>query len=237
MSLKKTTFAAMAAAMLLLTACHKPKTPVLEDVTDTFSWILGRNTAEGIKAGPFKDIDHDIFMRAIEATFNGDPQPIDDSTYHAALQQLTRVLQMQMQRETSDRQTIVDQKQEEYFKNLTAENPNVKKHPSGFYYEVLKEGKGKKAFYAAHVYFDYRSFTMLDGKPYDQTYGKREPINHVIGDPMFKGLIEGMMLMNEGSIYRFYFPYQLAFGPQGSGDIPGYTPFIYEVELHSVSSL
>ena len=78
---------------------------------------------------------------------------------------------------------------------------------------------------------------MLDGKPYDQTYGKRDPINHVIGEPMFKGLIEGMMLMNEGSIYRFYFPYQLAFGQQGSGDIPGYTPFIYEVELHSVSSI
>ena len=210
------------AAGLSLAACSSHKTPALEDATDTFSWILGRNTVEGINAGPFKDIDHDVFMRAVEATFNGDPQPIDDSTYHAALQQLTRVLQMQMQRQTADRQTTVDQQQEEYFKKLVAENPNVKKHPSGFYYEVLKEGKGKKAFYAAHVYFDYRSFTMLDGKPYDQTYGKRDPINHVIGEPMFKGLIDGMML---------------TFGQQGSGDIPGYTPFIYEVELHSVSSI
>lgn len=225
------------AAGLSLAACSNHKTPALEDVNDTFSWILGRNTVEGINAGPFKDIDHDVFMRAIEATFNGDPQPIDDSTYHAALQQLTRVLQMQMQRQTADRQTTVDQQQEEYFKKLVADNPNVKKHPSGFYYEVLKEGKGKKAFYAAHVYFDYRSFTMLDGKPYDQTYGKRDPINHVIGEPMFKGLIDGMMLMNEGSIYRFYFPYELAFGPQGSGSIPGYTPMIYEVELHNIAKI
>ena len=237
MSPKKTTIVTMAAAMLLLTACHKPKTPTLEDATDTFSWILGRNTVEGINAGPFKDIDHDIFMRAVEATFNGEAQPIDDSTYNLALKELTKILQMQMQRQASDRKTTVDQQQEEYFAQLVAENHNVKKHPSGFYYEVLKEGKGKKAFYATHVYFDYRSYTMFDGKPYDQTYGKREPINHVIGEPMFKGLIEGMMLMNEGSIYRFYFPYQLAFGTQGSGNIPGYTPFIYEIELHSVSGL
>ena len=83
--------------------------------------------------------------------------------------------------------------------------------------------------------FDYRSYTLLDGEPYDQTYGRRRSIAHVVGKPMFQGLLEGLQLMNAGSLYRFYFPYQLAFGPQGSGDIPGYTPFIYEVEVHKVS--
>ena len=52
---------------------------------------------------------------------------------------------------------------------------------------------------------------------------------------MFPGLIEAFQIMNSGSIYRFYFPYQLAFGPQGSGSIPGYTPMIYEIELHSIA--
>ena len=51
---------------------------------------------------------------------------------------------------------------------------------------------------------------------------------------MFPGLIEAFQLMNAGSIYRFYFPYQVAFGAQGSGNIPGYTPLIYEVEVHEL---
>ena len=98
----------------------------------------------------------------------------------------------------------------------------------------MKAGKGRNAREGDRVSFDYRSFLMFTGEPYDQTYGKREPILHVVGKPMFQGLIEGMQVMNAGSIYRFYFPYQLAFGSQGSGNIAGYTPFIYEVELHEI---
>ena len=107
-------------------------------------------------------------------------------------------------------------------------------HPAGFYYEQLRAGKGRKAVYGDRINFDYRSFLMFSGEAYDQTYGKRDPIIHVVGEPMFTGLIEGFQLMNAGSIYRFYFPYQLAFGERGSRDIPGFTPFIYEVELHEI---
>ena len=107
-------------------------------------------------------------------------------------------------------------------------------NPSGFYYEVLKPGKGANAQIGQRILFDYRSFLMFNGEPYDQTYGVRDPILHVVGRPMFQGLIDALQLMNAGSIYRFYFPYQLAFGETGAGDIPGYTPFIYEVELHEI---
>ena len=134
----------MAAAMLLLTACHKHKAPVLEDATDTFSWILGRNTVEGINAGPFKDIDHDIFMRAVEATFNGEPQPIDDSTYNLALKELTKILQMQMQRQASDRKTTVDQQQEEYFAQLVAENPTSRNIHQVSTTKCSKKGKARR---------------------------------------------------------------------------------------------
>ena len=126
----------------------------------------------------------------------------------------------------------VDEKQEAYFSELQKSNSKVKRHPSGFYYEVMKEGKGPKAKLAQRIKFDYRGKLMFTGEAFDQTYGKREPIMHVVGEPMFPGLIEAFQLMNPGSIYRFYFPYQLAFGAAGGGTVPGYTPLIYEVELH-----
>jgi FKBP-type peptidyl-prolyl cis-trans isomerase FkpA/FKBP-type peptidyl-prolyl cis-trans isomerase FklB len=137
-------------------------------------------------------------------------------------------------RRENQQQAQIDQQQEDFFAQLTKEHPGVKKHESGFYYEQVKAGKGRNAKLGDRVSFDYRSFLMFTGQPYDQTYGKRDPILHVVGRPMFQGLIDGIQLMNAGSIYRFYFPYQLAFGPQGSGDIPGFTPFIYEVEVHEI---
>ena len=44
--------------------------------------------------------------------------------------------------------------------------------------------------------------------------------------------LAALLLMNAGSVYRFYFPYQLAFGEKGTGGIPPYAPMIYEIELH-----
>ena len=227
----------LVAAGLLLVSCNQNKTPQLDDAIDSVSWILGRNTAESLASGPFNEIDQEVFIAAVRTTLNNGTQPISDSVYRETLALLMRTAQMAASRQASDRSQQVDRLQEEYFARLVAENPKVKKHPAGFYYEVLKPGKGSNAKYASLINFDYRSYTMLDGQPYDQTYGKREPISHVVGEPMFPGLIEAFQLMNKGSIYRFYFPYQLAFGANGSGDIPGYTPFIYEIELHDIPTI
>lgn len=221
---------------LTFASCNNSRTPQLKDAEDSVSWILGRNTAESIVRGPFGKIDKEIFLQAIHATFDSMPQPISDSVYHSALNQMIQAAQHRASRDNESQKQNIDKLQDQYFSNLVATNPNIKRHPSGFYYEQIKAGTGPNAYYAAHIYFDYRSFTMLDGQPYDQTYGKREPISHVVGKPMFPGLIEAFQLMNKGSIYRFYFPYQLAFGASGSGDIPPYTPLIYELELHSISS-
>ena len=226
---------AAAALCLLATACKHDKAPELNDANDSIAWILGRNTAESFASGPFKDIDKEIFIEAVRTTLDGGAQPISDSVYQQAIEMLMHAAQSRAMQQSADRSKEVDRLQDEYFANLVANNPNVKKHPSGFYYEQLKAGKGPNAHFASLISFDYRSYTMFDGKPFDQTYGVRDAISHVVGKPMFPGLIEAFQLMNEGSIYRFYFPYHLAFGASGSDGIPGYTPLIYELELHSIA--
>lgn len=226
--------ALLAAGSLLATGCNKAKTTQLEDIGDTVSWVLGRNTAESLMTGSFGKIDKEVFVEAFIATVDSLPQPIDDSTYRTTLQTLMHLAQFKARQNSNSQQQSVDKRQEEYFAQLVAENPGVKRHPMGFYYEQLKAGKGRNAKYADLISFDYRSYTMFDGKAWDQSYGHGS-ISHVVGNPMFPGLIEAFQLMNEGSIYRFYFPYQCAFGTTGSDDIPGYTPFIYELELHSIA--
>ncbi|MBR1766530.1 MAG: FKBP-type peptidyl-prolyl cis-trans isomerase [Bacteroidales bacterium] len=228
-----------AAVALLLASCAGNSTsaplkeaPVLKNAADTLSWAYGQNLAEALRQGFFAELDADLILQSARYALDGGEQPLSPDEKKAAVDFVISMYNASIQRMMQSQQSQVDSLQAAYFANLEKTNPNVHRDPTGFYYEVLREGTGPKATYAQRVEFDYRSFLMLTGEPYDQTYGKREPIMHVIGEPMFPGLIKAFQHMNTGSIYRFYFPYQLAFGTGGSGDIPGYTPFIYEIELH-----
>lgn len=222
-----------AASALLLAACNAG-TPKLETTTDTLSWALGENIARSALSTPGLELDNDILLQAIRHTLDGRPQPISDTAYAQAMQFIMTTAQQQQMRQRQQKENDLQAAQQQYFQRLVADNPNVRQHPSGFYYEVLRQGKGPNAKYAQRIRFDFKSFLMLTGEPYDQTYGNRQPIVHVVGNPMFPGLIDAFQLMNAGSLYRFYFPYQLAFGENGSGNIPGYTPLIYEIELHEL---
>ena len=225
----------LVASAFTLAACSggSPKAPQLNNATDSLSWAYGQNIADALKTGYFNELDADLILRSAEYTLaGGEEQPMSPEEIKNALNFIMMRYASSMKESAAETQNTVDAQQEAYLEKLQKENPNVKRHPQGFYYEVLREGKGPKTKYAQRIRFDYRSYLMLTGEPYDQTYGRRDPIVHVVGEPMFPGLIEGFQLMNAGSLYRFYFPYQLAFGPNGSGSIPGFTPLIYEVELH-----
>lgn len=236
--MKHRLFVLLPIAALMLVSCNNSKTteaPQLSSRNDTLSWAMGENIGMTLKEfGNVLELDNELVQKAIRHTLNGGAQPLDEAALREAMSVILYEQQAEMMQRDNQNEAQINRQQEAYFAQLVSEHPNVKKHESGFYYEVVKAGKGRTARFGDRVKFDYRSFLMFTGEPYDQTYGKRKPIVHVVGKPMFQGLIDGMQLMQAGSIYRFYFPYQLAFGPQGSGDIPGFTPFIYEVEMHEV---
>ena len=222
----------------LLAACGQPKSPSaapeLQNRQDSLSWAMGESMAQTLQGMQVLGLDNEVVIQSLRHSLDGSEQPMSDEVVQDLLNQMMFELQVQRRREANTQQAEADKQQAEYFAQLTKERPGVKQHPSGFYYEQVKAGKGPVAKYAQRVLFDYRSFLMFSGEAFDQTYGRREPIVHTVGKPMFQGLIDALQLMNAGSIYRFYFPYQTAFGAQGSGNIPGFTPFIYEVELHEI---
>ncbi|MEL6140583.1 MAG: FKBP-type peptidyl-prolyl cis-trans isomerase, partial [Bacteroidota bacterium] len=76
--------------------------------------------------------------------------------------------------------------------------------------------------------------TLIDGTVFDSSVERGQtiefPLNRVI-----KGWTEGLQLMQEGAKYKFYIPFTLAYGTQGSPPkIPGYSALIFEVELFEV---
>ncbi|MCR4659184.1 MAG: FKBP-type peptidyl-prolyl cis-trans isomerase [Bacteroidales bacterium] len=221
-------------AVLLFFASCGNKASQLATQIDTLSWAVGQNLALSLMQDNSLGLDRDVVMQAIGHTLDGKQQPLTDDEFQAAMQYVSQQAALaQMQQAAAMRQKV-EKEQQDYFERLQAENPSVKRHSAGFYYEQLQAGSGPKAAFAQRVRFDYRGIKMLTGEVFDQTYGVRGPIVTVLGNPMFQGLQAGMQLMQAGSKYRFYFPYQLAFGAAGSSSVPPYTPLIYEVELHEI---
>ncbi len=75
---------------------------------------------------------------------------------------------------------------------------------------------------------------LIDETVFDSSYQRGEPavfpLNGVIA-----GWTEGVQLMKEGAKYRFFIPYNLAYGERGAGNsIPPYAALVFDVELIKV---
>ena len=115
--------------------------------------------------------------------------------------------------------------------NLT--KPGVQHTASGLQYLVLAEGSGRKPKATDTVRCHYHG-TLIDGTVFDSSYQRGEPADFGLNQ-VIKGWTEGVQLMSEGSKYRFFIPYNLAYGERGAGrDIPPYAALIFDVELIKV---
>jgi len=111
-----------------------------------------------------------------------------------------------------------------------AKKPGVKQTATGLQYEVMTEGTGAKPADTSVVKVHYEGF-LLNGKKFDSSRDRGEPTQFPLNQ-VIRGWTEGVQLMGIGSKYKFYIPYQLAYGEQGSGEmIPGGALLDFEVEL------
>ncbi len=108
--------------------------------------------------------------------------------------------------------------------------------PSGLKYIVIEKKDGVKAEEGKAVEVHYTGY-LLDGKVFDSSIDRNEPIEFVLGkDPIIKGWIEAISIMNTGDKLRLIIPPDLAYGKNGSGNvIPPDATLVFDVELISVS--
>jgi FKBP-type peptidyl-prolyl cis-trans isomerase FklB len=104
---------------------------------------------------------------------------------------------------------------------------------SGLQYEVLTKGTGKspKATDTVRCHYEGR---LIDGTVFDSSYRRNQPADFGLNQ-VITGWTEGVQLMSEGAKYRFYIPYNLAYGESGAGNsIPPFAALIFDVELIKV---
>lgn len=118
----------------------------------------------------------------------------------------------------------------EEFLAENGKRPEVTTTESGLQYEVLTMGDGPKPVASSTVKTHYEG-KLLDGTVFDSSYQRGEPISFPLNG-VIKGWTEGLQLMPVGSKFRFYIPYNLAYGERGAGQLIGpYETLIFDVEL------
>lgn len=118
--------------------------------------------------------------------------------------------------------------------NVLKEFANGKTTASGLKYIVIKEGTGSKPVAASNVKVHYAGI-LTNGTEFDSSIKRGEPIDFNLNQ-VIPGWTEGLQLMPEGSKYKFYIPYKLAYGERAMGGvIPAKSDLIFEVELIKIN--
>jgi FKBP-type peptidyl-prolyl cis-trans isomerase FkpA len=100
---------------------------------------------------------------------------------------------------------------------------------SGLYYIQTKAGSGVSPKYGSQVKVKYKG-TFTDGTEFDSgTFSFNLGYSQVIA-----GWDEGISYMKEGGKAILIVPSSLGYGTTKHGDIPGYSPLVFEVELIDV---
>jgi len=119
-------------------------------------------------------------------------------------------------------------KGEAFLKQLESKE-GVVKTQSGLMYEVINEGNNEKPLASNTVKVHYEG-SFINGKIFDSSIKRGQPIEFGLKQ-VIKGWTEGLQLMGKGAKYKFYIPYNLAYGERGRSSIPAYSMLIFDVEL------
>ena len=192
----------------------------LKNITDSASYALGLSVANFYKQQGFKNLNTALIAQAINDVQAGKKPVFSEEEANETIMFFVN---------PDLRNTIQDGKR---FMEKNKTKAGVKTTASGIQYEVLKEGSGAKPKAFDTVIVNYVG-TLLNGTEFDNSIKRGQPVEFKLNQ-VIKGWTEGLQLMSVGSKYKFYIPYNLAYGLNGNGPIPGGATLVFEVELLNV---
>jgi FKBP-type peptidyl-prolyl cis-trans isomerase len=227
MIMKKYLFAGL---ILMVLQVHAQKTPVkkttstkpatqktvLKNSNDSVSYAIGLMVANFYRQQGIKNLNTNLVSKACSDVYGNKQALLTEKDANLALMRymnpaLTKNIE-----------------QGEQFLAANKKRAEVKTNPSGLQYEVLVQGQGPRPAITDTVTVNYVG-TLVNGKEFDKNNGITFALNGVI-----PGWTEALQLMPVGSKYKLYLPYQIAYGLNDNGPIPGGSVLVFEVELVSI---
>ncbi|WP_449030666.1 FKBP-type peptidyl-prolyl cis-trans isomerase [Prevotella melaninogenica] len=199
---------------------------------DKLSYALGIGIGSQLAGMGAKELNIDDFAQAIKDVISGSELKVDNAEAQTLVQNFFQEQEAKQQAAAAEAGKVAKAAGEAFLAE-NGKKEGVVTLPSGLQYQVLKEGDGKKPSATDQVVCHYEG-TLIDGTVFDSSYKRNQPatfgLNQVIA-----GWTEGVQLMQEGAKYRFFIPYNLAYGERGAGaQIPPFAALVFDVELIEV---
>lgn len=235
--LTKTSLAVMTGLSLFLSVSSMASTP-LETQVQKESYSIGASLGKYLSSQIYSqtelgaEVDVELVIQGVVDALKNNPQFSDDEIVTYLNQ---RAEQLNIAKEAAQEKIALQ--------NMTAGSTyllNNKKQTgvavtdSGLQYQVIKEGEGRKPNPEDVVTVHYKGF-LIDGSEFDNSYSRNEP-NRFALMSVIKGWQEGIPLMNEGAVYKFSIPSELAYGKKQVGIIPPSSTLVFEVELVKIEA-
>jgi FKBP-type peptidyl-prolyl cis-trans isomerase FklB len=224
--MKNYTFSIVTIIIATITINLNMSAQKLNNEIDSVSYSLGVNIGENIKT-QFPDIDIKNFEAAIKDVLDDSKEP---TVSGADAQKKIQEYFSKQQAKASE--SVVEEGRK--FLATNSKKENVVTLESGLQYEVIKAGEGAKPSLNDQVTTHYHG-TLIDGTVFDSSVERGQPASFPVNG-VIKGWTEALQLMNVGSKWRLFVPYDLAYGERGAGpQIGPFTTLIFEVELISIN--
>lgn len=200
---------------------------------DKLSYALGLNIGQQLKSmglgGKLAAAD---FGDAVNDVLEGNMSKMDAEEANQLLSKFFSKLEEEQQAAAAEAGKAAKSEGEKFLSE-NAQKPGVTVTKSGLQYMVLQEGSGRSPKASDRVRCHYHG-TLIDGTVFDSSYQRNQPADFGLNQ-VISGWTEGLQLMSEGAKYRFFLPYNLAYGEHGAGaTIPPYSTLIFDVELIKV---
>lgn len=189
---------------------------------EKLSYALGLIIGNNLKGMNIEGLLTTEFTRAVEQVLNGEKTEMTEVQAQGLVQDFLR--------EQQEAAGKAAREAGEQFLAENAKREGVTVTASGLQYEVLTPALGVKPVATDTVSCHYEG-RLTDGTVFDSSYRRGEPASFPL-QSVIRGWTEGLQLMSIGSKFRFFIPFELAYGAQGAGgSIPPYAALVFDVEL------
>ena len=196
------------------------------------SYALGLGIGRQLQDLCGEDLNLEDFAQAVKDIYTGGELAIDEIEGQQMVIEYLQRRDAEKKAEQAAAGEVAKKAGEDFLKE-NSKKAGVVTLPSGLQYMVITAGTGRSPKATDNVKCHYEG-TLIDGTLFDSSKKRGEPATFPLNG-VIKGWTEGVQLMKEGATYRFFIPYDLAYGANGAGSaIPPYAALIFDVELIEV---
>jgi FKBP-type peptidyl-prolyl cis-trans isomerase len=201
----------------------------LKTALDSFSYALGMNIANNLRAQSIDAVSPAAMQRGIDDVFK--------NRKTAMTEQETNMCVQKKLQESAGKKSLAEKARGKAFLDANGKRKEVVTLPNGLQYEVLKKGAETGAMPKAQdTFVAHYAGTLIDGKEFDNSYKRGEPLSLPVTS-VIPGWTQVLQMMHVGDKWKVYIPSELGYGDRGAGqDIPGGATLIFEMELVDVKA-